>query len=136
MNFLFRNGRTGAEFQWDSVSTDRSSTQTFKRNGKNSVVFKSTTLVRVSERKTKQEKMYARHGKMLAFFSSICYDEITLNSKEKKTCKGTSLQGHREFRGIFRTVENEVLQEEKERFCLKEETETFPARTISTPSGS
>ena len=133
---MFRNGRTGAEFQWDSVSTDRSSTQTFKRNGKNSVVFKSTTLVRVSERKTKQEKMYARHGKMLAFFSSICYDEITLNSKEKKTCKGTSLQGHREFRGIFRTVENEVLQEEKERFCLKEETETFPARTISTPSGS
>ena len=67
------------------------STQTFKRNGKNSVVFKSTTLVCVSERKTKQEKMYARHGKMLAFFSSICYDEITLNSKEKKTCKGTSL---------------------------------------------
>ena len=82
------------------------STQTFKRNGKNSVVFKSTTLVRVSERKTKQEKMYARHGKMLAFFPPICYDEITLNSKEKKTCKGTSLQGHREFRGIFRTVEN------------------------------
>ena len=53
------------------------STQTFKRNGKNSVVFKSKTPVRVSERKTKQEKMYARHGKMLAFFPPICYDEIT-----------------------------------------------------------
>ncbi len=28
--------------------------------------------------------MYARHGKMLAFFPPICYDEITVNSKEKK----------------------------------------------------
>ena len=78
-----------------------------------SPVHSSKTPVRVSERKTKQEKMYARHGKMLAFFPPICYDEITLNSKEKKTCKGTSLQGHREFRGIFRTVENGAMQEGK-----------------------
>ena len=28
--------------------------------------------------------MYALHGKTLAIFSAICYDEITLNSKENK----------------------------------------------------
>ena len=49
-----------------------------------SPVHSPKTPVRVYERKTKNEKMYACHGKTLAIFSAICYDEITLNSKENK----------------------------------------------------
>ena len=60
--------------------------------------------------------MYARHGKMLAFFSPICYDEITLNSKEKKTCKGGFVTGTPGISGDFQDGGERSNAGGKERF--------------------
>ena len=45
--------------------------------------------------------MYVYRGKTLAIFPAICYDEITLNSKENKVIYTKTLCLCREFRGIF-----------------------------------